>query len=118
MSYFKYLYSCTPTDWFEAFQTTATWLYSSESESEASERLCLFAEACYLAAKYGGWEGDITGKPYISALPDDNDGQPLIFIIFKQSNNGRTFLASPIEFEHLKEFQCFAQAKTENHPEG
>jgi len=102
-SYFKYLYVCAPTDWFEGFQSIASWLYESDSEREATEKLCLFAEACHLASKSSYWEGDINFGPFISGLPDPkSDGHPLIFITFKQSNNGTTFLVSPIKIEYLE----------------
>jgi hypothetical protein len=56
--------------------------------------------AKYLLAKHTSWEGD--GRVYVTAMPTEIDAH-LVFAI-KQSNNGTTFIASPIEYAHLKEW--------------
>jgi hypothetical protein len=52
-------------------------------------------------AKSLGWEGDTTFGPYVSVLPDPSNSPFLI--VWKQSNNGTTFVASPYELPWLDE---------------
>ncbi|RZK42273.1 MAG: hypothetical protein EOO61_05505 [Hymenobacter sp.] len=54
----------------------------------------------YLLARHTPWEGD--GRVYLTSMPTEVDGF-LVFAI-KQDNNGTTYLASPIEYPHLKEY--------------
>jgi hypothetical protein len=54
-----------------------------------------FLEAAQRAAKQAtNWEGD--GYVYISAIPMYGDPSSGIIVAWKQSNNGTTFVASPV----------------------
>jgi len=75
------------------------------TQNEWESRWCL---AKYLAGKVG-WEGDIREGPYVAGLPvasgpDKDDFTNSEFLIgWKQDNNGRTFIASPVELPWLKD---------------
>lgn len=55
-------------------------------------------------AREHGWEGDFTEVPRVMVLPPDNGGCDFSFaFVWKQSNNGTTFIASEIELPQLGE---------------
>jgi len=90
----NYIYELPPTDFFEGF-TSEQDLIEDNSLSDIKENI---ERAKFLFARYTTWEGD--GSCYISSIPSI-DSFPLMFITIKQSNNGTTFLMSPIELNHL-----------------
>jgi len=109
--YFEFLYECPPLDWFEALKSFEEYLegiklqhegIKSDNvvEGEINEAITLLMEACYIAAKNSSWEGDIRTGPFVVGLPGDCDAK--ILIIFKQDNDGTTFLLSPVELPYLK----------------
>ena len=57
------------------------------------------------AARAAGWEGD--GQPRISMIPTD-DVVCEIIVAIKQSNNGTTFIVSPVEMPWLGKFRSRA----------
>lgn len=49
------------------------------------------------------WEGDIRNKEiYVFAVPDEMETS--IGLVWKQDNNGTTFIISPVELPHLKKY--------------
>lgn len=119
-NYFKFLYECPPLDDFEALKPFSAYLKAIRPpEEEKEERdeetklllndradfrmreaIQLLIEASYIAAKNSYWEGDINDGPFIVELPEQK-----ILIIFKQLNNGTTFLLSPVELPYLKDWE-------------
>lgn len=106
--YFKFFYEGFIIDFFEAFKPFKDYLQDirerelvSQTEEQA---LKLLMEACYIATKYGCWEGDIIAGPFVVGLPLDNYNAETL-ILFKQSNNGYGFLLSPIELTYLKDYE-------------
>ena len=107
-----YVYEMPPTDWFFPFKTLDQVLLNAEAEAESFSANFLAIKktilekvehAKRLFEKHTLWEGD--GDVYISGLPcDSGDSFPLILVIIKQSNNGTTFLYSPVELPYLKEY--------------
>ena len=61
----------------------------------------LYSMAKLLARKHG-WEGDMSQGPYVIGIPPA-DGQPNFVPIFvwKQGNNGTTFVVSPYSLPWL-----------------
>ena len=51
------------------------------------------------------WEGDITAGPYVFLLPDPDGSCFRYGFVWKQYNNGRTFIASPFELHWLNEYK-------------
>jgi hypothetical protein len=49
------------------------------------------------------WEGDITDGPYVFHLPDNGYPNFYYAFVWKQRNNGTTFIASQIELPWLRE---------------
>ena len=78
--------------------------YDLASHSAADETECiaeLLEEVDYiksLFASHTSWESD--GQVYLSAMPTELD----IFLVFaiQQGKSGTTYLASPVEYPHLK----------------
>ena len=50
-------------------------------------------------AKQQGWEGDFSEGPQVFMLP--SEGQFVYAFVFKQGNNGNTYVVSPIELPWL-----------------
>jgi hypothetical protein len=53
-----------------------------------------FVEKGFKAAKQVGWEGDARGNIYVWFLP--NEYEPMLGLVWKQENNGDTFIVSPV----------------------
>lgn len=54
------------------------------------------------AAFAAGWEGGFREEPRVVLVPDECDF--LIGFVIKQDNNGTTYVMSPVEMPHLKEY--------------
>lgn len=106
-----FIYEMPPTDWFYPFKTLdqviedlKTELFETDVDNVREWILDEVEEAKNLFRTYTLWEGD--GRVYISGLPSNNgNAAPLVLIMIKQSNNGTTFLCSPVELSHLKEYR-------------
>ena len=71
-----------------------------------SDRVVTFAkdyEYVLAAFKTKGWEGDFRGHSKVFWLPYDVDF--IYGFVWKQDNNGSTFVASPHELIWLKEYE-------------
>ncbi len=56
--------------------------------------------------KFGAWEGDMNRGVLVFALPCDSGRLEMeIGFIWKQSNNGTTFIISPRELPWIEEFR-------------
>ena len=55
-------------------------------------------------AKKVGWEGDIREGPYVFFIPDPGSFEMRQCFVFKQDNNGETFIISPFEMPWLRDF--------------
>ena len=81
-----------PKSNFDEFQSmlsvaTAKWKYAQQLANEL------------------GWEGDFVGEPRIFCLPDPR-GMTLDYgFVFKQYNNGMTYVISPIYLDYIAEFE-------------
>ena len=60
------------------------------------------------AAFAAGWEGGFREEPRVFLVPDECDF--LIGFVIKQDNNGTTYVMSPVEMPHLKEYVCMRLA--------
>ncbi len=81
--------------------------FSAGANISLQELLDFFNQAVQIAENYGHFEGDFREGPYISALPDPDSGECQIIIMWKQNNNGVTFIASQIGFEWLKDYRIY-----------
>lgn len=63
--------------------------------------------AAMLAAKamQKQWDGDIRGREfYVFALPDPDSARARIGLVWKQDNDGGTFVASPVHLDWLSNY--------------
>lgn len=54
------------------------------------------------AARDHGWEGDFRAGPVVMWIPEKERGGFRPGFVFKQDNNGSTFVISPVELPHLQ----------------
>lgn len=50
------------------------------------------------------WEGDIREGPYVSMLPDPDNGGTCFLVAWKQNNNGTCYIASPFALPWLEDY--------------
>lgn len=75
--------------------------------------LATWQKAQEVASAHMGWEGDITEGPYVFMLPmNDGGGTMTAGFIWKQSNNGTTFVVSPFEMPWLRDAPLYVAART------
>ena len=106
-----YVYPLSPIDhnWdmLRTVQETAVILSKAANDgwTEAWEdRLTVFLSRWKFAqenARSNGWEGDFRGEPRVIWLPDPEAADFVPAFVFKQDNNGTTFVVSPIQITHL-----------------
>ena len=63
-----------------------------------------FKQAKVLATELG-WEGDFNFGPSVFFLTDPSRNDMSFGFVFKQYNNGMTFVISPVQLEHLYEYE-------------
>lgn len=54
------------------------------------------------AADQAGWDGDFRIEPRVLPIPDETAFR--VGFVFKQDNNGTTYVVSPVEMPHLDEY--------------
>lgn len=79
----------------------------SDEELEIPELIANVWFAAHESLKIIGWEGDIRGnqQPKVFWIPCDYS--PLPGIVFKQGNNGQTFVISPVDFSKGQKTRLF-----------
>ena len=84
--------------------------FLDSSKGEDGESLSAFANSEWLSAlnvaRFCGFDGTFTDKknePHLLPVPWSSDVVILGFV-FKQENNGDTFVISPVSLEHLNRF--------------
>ena len=102
-----FIYQIGPIDYWAAFQRFDEYVRRFDSfhpdEGFAYDELIRLDLALRLARDFGGWEGDISAGPY--AYPDlDIAGYntPDVNIVWKQDNNGTTFICSSKMSDYLE----------------
>lgn len=75
--------------------------YEEEMENSVKDLTFFLSrwEEAKRAAAEKGWEGDFSEQPHVFWLPWDDTFVPAF--IFKQKNNGTTFVASPIPLDYM-----------------
>lgn len=78
-----------------------------EPYSDLRDILEFYREAQKIAIKYGDFKNeDLKDGPYISGIPRE-DVECAVIIMWKQNNNGTTYVASQIELPWLKDDMIF-----------
>lgn len=102
-----FLYCIDPIDFWEGWTTLEDFIKTKRDWFEgspcrrASANMDRLFEGFYLAAKHGGWEGDVSNGPFVSGIPSGDSGNSSFMWAWKQSNNGTTYIYSPINLEWL-----------------
>jgi hypothetical protein len=101
-----YAYKITPMDFGWEFIPTveeyADRLLAVEDDGPGAVRTFrLFVDRALEAAEAVGWEGDFREGPKVSVLPAAFEVG--IALVWKQDNNGETFVVSPLELQYLEE---------------
>jgi hypothetical protein len=113
MSYFTYQISPIDIGWehLRSVEETALEIADTDVRERIRDEQFNFAyppldsflsrwDAAKHAAKGAGWEGDFIQGPCVFWMPT-NDGMDFGFV-FKQQNNGTTFVMAPVEMPHLE----------------
>lgn len=107
MSQNVYVYGLPPIDFWAGAMTRDQLLSALGTEehlglrflSETLREAADLNSATLAAAEQMGWEGDIREGPFWFAVPCE---QGMEFgIVFKQDNNGTTYVGSPVPLAHL-----------------
>lgn len=98
-----YIYQTPPQDFFQGMQTAKQ--MTKEFSFNIDELVRFSMKCAYSVAKKTGsmWEGDINELRFIG-LPDPDNCAVKLCLIWKQDNNGMTFLCSPMEIPHLESY--------------
>jgi len=106
-------YEIFPIDWFPGTMSLFEYL-NQESLKEDGESLSLQERNLFFSrvlsnlasemSKMETWEGDVNGSISVFSVPCE--GNMEVGFVWKQSNNGTTFVISPIKLPHLDEISC------------
>ncbi|MDM1022090.1 hypothetical protein QSV37_17600 [Acinetobacter sp. VNK23] len=80
----------------------------SSRENYTNEELMRVTRRWHYAKKLAdkiGWEGDLIRGPYVFFLPDPQGMNIEYGFMFKQYNNGRTFIISPFELDYMDRYE-------------
>ena len=76
---------------------------SAEGSLDANYFITLWESAKKAATQYG-WEGDFRQEPRVLWLPCPDEADFRAGFVFKQDNNGTTFVMSPVELPHMRSY--------------
>lgn len=92
----RYVYALPPIDCWDIWNTLAD-AAREDREFRRNTIEWFFCEARQIAPHLG-WEGDVSQGPFWINLPvDEWNDQWLFAVAWKQSDNGLTFIASPVK---------------------
>jgi hypothetical protein len=105
-----FVYAISPMDWgWGTLPTVEEYLKTTIEEhrrllggvAEPIGEIENFVDAALTAGREHGWEGDFRSgnEPRVVVLPDEND--PKLALVWKQDNNGATFVASQVALPWL-----------------
>lgn len=103
---FAYSFYC-PVDFFGCFNTLPRWLEESLKDFgdidgyNPEDELITLMSAAEEAAKKLGWEGDRRGPTRCFPVFTESRTDPELAVIWKQDNNGQTFVASFARMDFL-----------------
>lgn len=101
-----FYYETNPVDFFGPMMPICEACRSIRHDTEDPDAEFGLFVTCMKAAHFfglhGKWDGDIRGKNlYVFALPVDDGSLPEIGIVWKQDDNGTTYIASPVRLPWL-----------------
>lgn len=104
-----FIYMSDPIDYFPGMMSIDEAAEKIREELGNDEVFKLFRLAMECAhavslAKGGFWEGDIRERAmYVFALPDPSHNISRYGLVWKQDNNGTTFICSPVELPWISD---------------
>jgi hypothetical protein len=100
-----YIYETPPVDYFSGLLRfeDALNMIDGEGESMAESLMNLLAKCVYTVSKITDWEGDICCL-HLLAFPQEGY-EPRLGLIWKQNNNGTTFICSPVAIPWFAEWE-------------
>ncbi len=112
-----YIYHCGPIDWNWNNLMTVHELMKKLTDKHCFEIdgedldgditlhyvMAKFNQCLKAADEHCGWEGDFTEEPRVFAIPFPYHYDFEFGFVWKQQNNGSTFVACPIELPHLSD---------------
>lgn len=100
-----YVYEVMPVDSGWHWMTTVDdlfGLYQSMADSRsAADELSVLVEKAESMARDLGWDGENRHEPRVFFVPVE--GTMAMGLIWKQDNNGTTYVASPVKMPHLED---------------
>ena len=109
-----YCYTDIPLDYWEGLYSVSETLTNIAKQEVHNRRFLMnLVEFLMLCAnKHRGWEGDIQhfsdghesfyeDSAYLFCIPNPSKNCTEFGLIWKQHNNGTTFICSPVELPHL-----------------
>lgn len=120
MKNLQYFYATPPQDFFDGMVSLAKLIREKSITIDYDEKdkvyphiidnyelLKIVVTCAFVVSKKGShWEGDIRGEDiYLFSLPDPDNCSEKIGIVWKQENNGTTFICSPVELPWLSNYE-------------
>lgn len=112
-----FIYETSPQDYFDGMVPLCDAIYNSgenEGSNDTAWRIIHFVISCVykVARAKSFWEGDIRGNDiYLFSLPDPDNAMVRMGLVWKQDNNGSTYICSPVEIPWLKEYRDITTGK-------
>lgn len=100
-----YRYACPPIDYFDGCMTVEQHFANKTAGDDGQVDLVAIITDLHLLVRemhsMPTWEGDVTEGPFIFSLPDPHRSIMEIGFVWKQENNGTTFVLSPFQLPWL-----------------
>jgi hypothetical protein len=106
-----FLYATPPIDVFDGMIDIEDFLLTSlpaggrviDDRRKVKDIFALIMRCAARVGEYKQWEGDINNL-YVFGVPDPDSFSTKLGVVWKQRNNGETFICSPFELKHLSEW--------------
>ena len=101
----RYTYEIPPIDFgwgsLKTVKETLLEMFEDENQEDSLDIFALDWRESQLSARKKGWEGDFRCGPKVFWIPMNGDKMVYGFV-FKQDNNGITFVVSPVPLPWLE----------------
>lgn len=107
-----FIYETPPQDIFSGMKKFSDEVRHGKEASLITDLLKGYMYCAYylLKAKGCSWEGDIRDDDiYFFSIPDPDNARELFGYVWKQDNNGTTFICSPIQIKWLDAYRLGKQ---------
>jgi len=98
-----YVYHIPPIDygwcWLQPLRSL-NGIYEELDKHEELKAIAKFQDRAEVLARRLGWDGDNRIEPHVFFVPDELEMS--LGLVWKQDNNGCTFVASPVQLPHLE----------------